>query len=144
MRTEDVVTGFYFAPFLQNFVHYANGVVGAEIPCRRERFRNKSGGVSTQPEGLSGILFVHELERQIVHRERVLSLHFVDGSLQFLTGDKLEVVTGTQTLTKPSLLITTGPVVSQQRVQLFCFTAISFILVTNLNQTTYNLPLCVS
>ena len=51
-----------------------------------------------------------------------------------LTLKKLKVVTGAQTFTNPSLLIVTGPVVSQEKIQVFCLTAIYFILVANLNQ----------
>ena len=94
-------------------------------------------GVSLQPEGLSEIIFILELKCNVCHRQCVFTLYFVHCRLQFLTGKKLKVLTGAQTLSHPSFQVVAGPVVIKQRTQRFCFTTICFILVTNLNQMAY-------
>ena len=90
-----------------------------------------------EPEDFSGIIFILELKGHVGHRQRIFPLYFVHCRLQFLTGKKLKVLTGAQTLSHPSFQVVAGPVVIKQRTQRFCFTTICFILVTNLNQMAY-------
>ena len=70
--------------------------------------------LSIQPEDLSGILFILELKRDVAYRQRVLSIHFVDRSLQLLAGQELVGETGAETVSLPGLLVIAGPVVTQE------------------------------
>ena len=79
-----------------------------------------------EPEDFSGIIFVLELKGHVGHRQRIFPLHFVHCRLQFLTGKKLKVLTGAQTLINPSF-------VAREVIQLVRLTTFS-CLVANLNQ----------
>ena len=79
-----------------------------------------------EPEDFSGIIFIFELKGHVGHRQRIFPLYFVHCRLQFLTGKKLKVLTGAQTLINPSF-------VAREVIQLVRLTTFS-CLVANLNQ----------
>ena len=86
----------------------------------------KMNEVLMEPEDFSGIIFIFELKGHVGHRQRIFPLHFVNCRLQSLTGKKLKVLTGAQTLINPSF-------VAREVIQLVRLTTFS-CLVTNLNQ----------
>ena len=103
-------------------------MIGTEIPCS-DKCRNKMNEVLMEPEDFSGIIFILELKGHVGHRQCVFPLHFVNCRLQFLTGKKLKVLTGAQTLINPSF-------VAREVIQLVRLTTFS-CLVANLNQMAY-------